>query len=185
MAAAVVTEVVVAESARLSNRSVLARVGGTGVVPVDANSPQPAALTRTRPAPAPPAPVPPLAPPMRSQQMVPAESALVSASAAAASTPVTSPPALPAGRVASLLATAVLTLVVVAGLGWLGQGEDPGLPTQTTVIRVGAGETVWDVARRVAPQSDQRAVVNRIRELNGLVGSAVVAGQRLEVPDGR
>jgi predicted Zn-dependent protease len=87
--------------------------------------------------------------------------------------------------VASLLAAAVLTLVVVAGLGWLGEGEDPGLPTQTTMVQVGAGETVWDVARRVAPQADQRAVVDRIRELNGLVGSAVVAGQRLEVPDGR
>jgi hypothetical protein len=181
MVAAVVTEVV-AESARLSNRSVLGGIGGTGVVPVDVNSPQPAALTRTRPAP--PAPVPPLAPPMRSQQMVPAESALVSARATAG-TPVASPPALPAGRVASLLAAAVLTLVVVAGLGWLGEGEDPGLPTQTTMVQVGAGETVWDVARRVAPQADQRAVVDRIRELNGLVGSAVVAGQRLEVPDGR
>jgi hypothetical protein len=49
---------------------------------------------------------------------------------------------------------------------------------------VGAGETVWDVAQRVAPRSDQRAVVQRIRQLNGIVGSAVVPGQQLHVPDG-
>ncbi|HET9254580.1 MAG TPA: LysM peptidoglycan-binding domain-containing protein [Pseudonocardiaceae bacterium] len=99
--------------------------------------------------------------------------------------PAAAPPALRVGRVAGLLAAAVLTLIVVVGLGWLGQGEDPGLPVRTTVVQVGAGETVWDVARRVAPQSGQRAVVDQIRELNGLVGSAVVAGQWLRVPDGR
>jgi len=44
---------------------------------------------------------------------------------------------------------------------------------------------VWDVAARVAPQSDQGAVVERIRQLNGLVGSAVNPGQQLQVPAGR
>lgn len=84
-----------------------------------------------------------------------------------------------------LVAVAVVTLVLIGGLGWLGQMAGPGLPAETSVVRVGAGETVWDVAQRVAPKSDPRAVVEQIRNLNGLVGSAVEPGQQLEVPDGR
>jgi hypothetical protein len=138
----------------------------------------------TWPPPAPPAPVPPLAPPGRGrclacpvQWRVPAP-AVGGAEAAC-------PPALRSGRVANVVAAAAVALAVVGGLGWIGQGASPGVPAETAVIRVGAGETVWDVARRVAPQSDQRAVVERIRQLNGLVGSAITPGQQLQVPDGR
>ena len=79
----------------------------------------------------------------------------------------------------------VVTLAVVGALSWLGQAVDAGLPAETLVVRVGAGETVWDVAVRVAPESDPRAVVQRIRELNGMTTSAVQPGQQLQVPDGR
>jgi hypothetical protein len=91
-------------------------------------------------------------------------------------------PALRSGRVAKVVAAVAVTLAIVGGLGWLGQTASPGIPAETTVIRVGAGETVWDVARRVAPESDQRAVVERIRHLNGLIGSAIAPGQQLQVP---
>jgi LysM domain len=84
-----------------------------------------------------------------------------------------------------VVAAATVTLAVVGGLGWIGQAASPGLPAKTAVIRVGAGETVWDVARRVAPQSDQRAVVERIPHLNGIVGSAITPGQQLQVPNGQ
>ncbi|WP_345342532.1 LysM peptidoglycan-binding domain-containing protein, partial [Actinomycetospora succinea] len=55
-------------------------------------------------------------------------------------------------------------------------------PTGTTVAVVGAGESLTDVAGRVAPGADTGAVVTRIRELNGLDGSAVAAGRPLVVP---
>ncbi|MGH3771187.1 MAG: LysM peptidoglycan-binding domain-containing protein [Pseudonocardiaceae bacterium] len=89
-----------------------------------------------------------------------------------------------------MVAAAMVTLAVVGGLGvigqgWIGQGARPGISAETAVIRVGAGETVWDVARRVAPQSDQRAVVERIRQLNGIAGSAITPGQQLQAPYGR
>jgi hypothetical protein len=141
-----------------------------------------AALTPTLPAP--PAPVPPLAPVVRSHQAgclayrrmrVPAQVGMASVRL----------PALRSGRLAGVVAAATVTVAVVGGLGWIGQGASPGIPAETAVIRVGGGETLWDVARRVAPQSDQRAVVHRIRELNGIVGSAIEPGQRLQVPDGR
>ncbi len=87
-----------------------------------------------------------------------------------------------AATVMLVVAAATGTLAVAGGMNWTGHGANPGMPAETAVIQVGAGETVWDVARRVAPQSDQRAVVDRIRQLNGIVGSAVQPGQQLQVP---
>lgn len=88
------------------------------------------------------------------------------------------------------LAVASLAVVgVVTGLGQLLPGAagdvEVSVPDRVAVERVGAGETLWDVAARVAPESDRAAVVERIRELNVIGGSAVVAGETLRVPDGR
>lgn len=140
-----------------------------------------AALTPALPAP--PAPVPPFAPMVRSRQVgcVAHRRILVQAQGGMAAARPTSR----SGRLASVVAAATVTVAVVGGLGWIGQGAGPGIPAETAVIRVGGGETLWDVARRAAPQSDQRAVVQRIRELNAIVGSAIEPGQRLQVPDGR
>lgn len=134
--------------------------------------------------PAPPAPVLPLAPAERSHQSgrLVARRMPVKVQVRTAAVRL---PAPRSGRLAGVVAAATVTVAVVGGLGWIGQGASPGLPAETAVIRVGGGETLWDVARRVAPQSDQRAVVHRIRELNGIVGSAIEPGQRLQVPDGR
>lgn len=132
----------------------------------------------TRPLPAPPAPVPLFAPPA-----APAQWRMLAPAMGGAQT--ARPPALRSGWVARVVAAATVTLAVVGGLGWIGQGASPGIPAETAVTRVGAGETVWDVARRVAPRSDQRAVVERIRQLNGIVDSAITPGQQLQVPNGR
>ncbi|MGH3899118.1 MAG: LysM peptidoglycan-binding domain-containing protein [Pseudonocardiaceae bacterium] len=88
-------------------------------------------------------------------------------------------------KVVRLAAAVTVALAAVGGLGWIGQAPGPGIPSQTVLVRVGAGETVWDVAQRVAPKSDQRAVVERIRQLNGMADSAIQPGQQLQVPDGR
>jgi hypothetical protein len=138
----------------------------------------------TRPLPAPPAPVLPIAPGVRGWHMAGPARGLVLAPVVDGAEAAGSP-RLRSGRVARLIAVVTVTLAVVASLGWLGQGPNPGIPAETTVIRVGAGETLWDVARRVAPQADQRAVVERTRQLNGIAGSSVAPGQQLQVPDGR
>jgi hypothetical protein len=134
------------------------------IVPRDARSVRPVARIRLRPVP--PAPVPPLGPLGHGRQLA-------------------CPVHRRFGRVVSLVAAATVMLIVVGGLGWTGRGTNPGIPARNAVVRVGAGETEWDVARRVAPRYDQRAVVERIRQLNGIVGSAVQPGQPLLVPDGR
>jgi LysM domain len=165
--------------AQLGNRPA---AGSGKIVSRDARLVRSAALTR--PLPAPPAPVPPLAPPVQGQHVVvPAQQRVLTPAVGGAEA--ARPPALRSGRVARLVATVTVTLAVVSGLSWIGMAPSPEIPPETAVVRVGAGETLWDVARRVAPQSDQRAVVEQIRLLNGIVDTAVQPGQQLRVPDGR
>lgn len=153
------------------------------VMPADVRPAPPAALI-SRPS-APPAPVPPFDPSADDQR--PASSVRRRALTSTVGTAETvRSPAGRTGRGARLVAAATVTLAVVGGLSWLGQGAPPRVPANTVRVQVGAGETIWDIARRVAPRSDdQRAVVERIRQLNHIVGSAVSPGQQLQVPDGR
>jgi len=155
-------------SVQLSNRCVaLTESAGTATA-VPGGIRQDRQAVRARPGPAVPAPLPPApVPPAPGRPAAPP------------------PPAPRVGRVAALSATVMVTLTVVAGLTWLGQNAAPAIPQRTAVVRVGAGETVWDVAARVAPRSDPRAVVERIRQLNGLRTTEVVPDQQLQVPDGR
>lgn len=80
-----------------------------------------------------------------------------------------------------VLAVASVVCAAVVGLGALSNSVGPTVPSETTVVRVKPGESLWDVAGRVAPDSDATAVVDRIRELNGIDGS-VQPGQPLTVP---
>ncbi len=162
-------------SAQLSNRSP-ARDSECG--PASAKPMRGA--THTRPLTAPPAPVLPVAPPIRGHVAPRRLCGPAVGGAKAVRTRAPQP-----NRVVRLAAAVVVTLAVVGGLGWLGQAPSDGVPAETAVIRVGAGETVWDVAQRVAPKSDQRAVAERIQQLNGMTGSAIQPGQELRVPDGR
>lgn len=84
----------------------------------------------------------------------------------------------------SALAAGVCATVAVFGMviGGLAEGISPSVPERTTLVTVGAGETLWQVASRYAPDSDPRAVVARIEELNGVNAGHVAAGQPLAVP---
>jgi hypothetical protein len=69
----------------------------------------------------------------------------------------------------------------MVGLGTLTNAVTPSVPDATTVVQVRLGENLWELAGRVAPNADPAAVVDRIRELNGVEG-AVLPGQSLTVP---
>jgi hypothetical protein len=76
-----------------------------------------------------------------------------------------------------LLLTAAL--VLATGPVGVAPASRSGAPAKVTV---GAGETVWDLAERYAPDGiDRRAYVDAILELNGLRG-APLAGERLKLP---
>jgi len=80
-----------------------------------------------------------------------------------------------------VLVVATAACAAVMGLGALANSVGPTVPSETTVVRVKPGENLWDVAGRVAPDSNADAVVERIQELNGIDG-AVEPGQPLTVP---
>jgi hypothetical protein len=85
------------------------------------------------------------------------------------------------GRVVVVLLA--LLLLVVAGfvLGRVSsQAAGPAKPLPTVTVH--AGETLWDIAARVDPHADRRALVLRIEALNGLPGGRVVVGQQLRLP---
>jgi len=80
-----------------------------------------------------------------------------------------------------VLAVASAAFVAVVGLGMLATSMAPAVPSTTKVVRVLPGESLWELAGRVAPDADPSAVVDRIRELNDVEG-AVQPGQPLTVP---
>ena len=49
-------------------------------------------------------------------------------------------------------------------------------------VTVRPGETLWQIAERVAPGSDPRETVARILDLNGLQTAQVQAGTALRLP---
>ena len=60
------------------------------------------------------------------------------------------------------------------------QADQSG-PT-TAVVKVEAGQSLWDVAVAIAPNEDPRSTIWTIKALNGLETSEVQAGQALVVP---
>lgn len=82
--------------------------------------------------------------------------------------------------------TLTLTVVFTAvwlGAQWLGNGSVAPATTSVSTVTVQPGESVWQIATRVAPGADTRQVVQQIRELNDLgSGSALVPGVQLTVP---
>lgn len=63
-------------------------------------------------------------------------------------------------------------------------GESAPASSSTVEVSVTAGETLWDLAVRYAPERDPRDVVAEIVELNDLHTSLVRAGQSIAVPAG-
>ncbi|HEV2891914.1 MAG TPA: LysM peptidoglycan-binding domain-containing protein [Frankiaceae bacterium] len=107
-----------------------------------------------------------------------------------------SAPSVSAGRLAPVRLTrrgrALLVLLLVGtvlvafslGRTSASAGSSSGSarpPAPRTAI-VEPGETLWSIARRVAPSADPRLTVARLAELNGLGSAPIVAGQRLVLP---
>ena len=88
------------------------------------------------------------------------------------------------GRLVLVLLVAVLAFVALS----LGRGAAPQATTTpaagpvATAIVVQPGDTLWQIARDLDPAADPRATMARLRELNGLSGDTLAAGQALLVP---
>ena len=84
--------------------------------------------------------------------------------------------------------TVLLALVAAAITVWLGLVAQFGAPAeapapgQLAVVQVQTGESLQQLAQRVAPDAPVAAVVDQIRELNELSSAGVDAGQTLIAP---
>lgn len=62
----------------------------------------------------------------------------------------------------------------------------PALFPQTTTrivsVTVYAGETLWGIAEREAPNADPRDFIQQVVEINGLTSSTIEPGQQILVP---
>jgi LysM repeat protein len=80
---------------------------------------------------------------------------------------------------ALLVAFAIGVFVTAAGSV---ATQHPGTPEPTSIVQVGSGDTLWDIAAGLADDGEVRAMMEKIEELNALDSTVLQAGQRLVVP---
>ena len=81
-------------------------------------------------------------------------------------------------RVLAIVLVVAAFLLVAPGLA---RGDGPERPARQVTYVVEPGDTLWSIARRVAPGRDPRPVVDALVEANDLHGG-LQAGQELSVP---
>jgi LysM repeat protein len=78
------------------------------------------------------------------------------------------------------VAAAMVAGLLFVGAHTVSAGQSHPAPVLTYQVR--AGETLWSIAKHVAPGKDQREVVYQILAANHLASPAIVPGQTLHIP---
>lgn len=87
------------------------------------------------------------------------------------------------GHVALFAASCLALLGIVVGSGAVADAAVGISPEPATaLVLVEQGDSLWSIASVLDPDQDPRAMVQRIRELNGIGDWPIVPGQRLLVP---
>jgi Tfp pilus assembly protein FimV len=81
-------------------------------------------------------------------------------------------------RVLAIVLVVAGFLLIVPGLA---RGDGPDRPAPRVTYVVESGDTLWSIARRVAPGRDPRPVVDNLIEANDL-RSGLQPGQELSIP---
>lgn len=92
----------------------------------------------------------------------------------------------PRGRRLARTVVVLLAVLTVLALGVAGRmpasAGDAAPVSATTTVIVQPGQSLWGIARSVAPNDDVRATIDRLVSLNNLESTTVVPGQKLVVP---
>ncbi|WP_110206619.1 LysM peptidoglycan-binding domain-containing protein [Nocardioides daejeonensis] len=87
------------------------------------------------------------------------------------------------GRVVVFLAATALVLLAAIFLGAASVAtDDAGSVTQTRVIMVDEGDTLWAIASDLADDGKVQQMIDAIKRLNALDSAALQVGQELHVP---
>jgi predicted Zn-dependent protease len=87
------------------------------------------------------------------------------------------------GRVVLVLGFLVLALALMTLFGgWATATHQSGKPETVSVVTVGPGDTLYDIAGRVAQPGQVRSMVHHIQELNSLSGASLQVGQQIAIP---
>jgi hypothetical protein len=87
------------------------------------------------------------------------------------------------GRVVFLFAFLAMAFVVMVSVGgWATATHDSGTPEPVRVVEVQPGDTLYDIAGRVAEPGKVREMVLHIQQLNSLPGATLQVGQKLAIP---
>lgn len=78
------------------------------------------------------------------------------------------------------LFAAVLALAIDAARSAAATQRTAEAEYRTVIVQ--SGDTLWDIARDVAPSDDPRETVQRLLDLNGLSTPVIVPGQELALP---
>jgi LysM repeat protein len=84
------------------------------------------------------------------------------------------------GRVVLIVLSLLLAAVATVLAAPASQAADPAGAPPSIVVR--SGDTLWSIATRYVPSDDPFAAIDEIRQLNGLSGYTIKAGQRLTLP---
>ena len=81
-----------------------------------------------------------------------------------------------------VLVASLLALVILGGIVPRLLASDSKAPLQVGVHVVSAGDTLWSLASRYAPNDDPRRYIHEIQLLNDLEQAQVFPGQHLTLP---
>jgi hypothetical protein len=80
----------------------------------------------------------------------------------------------------------VLTVAVVAAISFFsGQAATAGsdaVKTNFTYVTIHSGESLWQLAGKIAPNEDPRDWIAKVVDLNALTSAEVAPGQRIALP---
>jgi len=102
--------------------------------------------------------------------------------------PAAAAPRLRITRRGQVVLSVLIAIPLVLGVGAfvLGGGDAVATSSSSSTtfehVRVQAGDTLWSIAERVAPQSDPRDVISEIIKLNQLGSASITPNQQLAIP---
>jgi LysM repeat protein len=85
------------------------------------------------------------------------------------------------GVLLTIVAAPLVAIALFAGLN-AGGATATSSSTPLSTVTVASGQSLWQLARHIAPNADPRDVISDIIDVNQLASADVYPGERLEIP---